>query len=199
MVCTFIFYKIGIGFIIKDISMTRPGSWCFSSCRDVRIHARYPLSVFMPYLIDGHNLIPFISGLALDQVDDEMALVSRLVPFFRSVNKKAVVYFDQAFPGSQTRINRGNLNLLFIRPPRTADEAILSDLARMGGDARNCTVVTSDTAVRASAQSAGARVMSSAQFSRLLSGKKPEIKRKEEPDDDVDYWLHMFEKGPENS
>ena len=152
----------------------------------------------MPYLIDGHNLIPYIPGLSLDQIDDEMALVDKLAPFFQTIRKKAVVYFDQAFPGSQTRMNRGNLSLCFIRSPRTADEAILSDLARLGGDAKNFTVVTSDNTLRALVQGAGVRVISGEQFARILTGKKAE-KHEEESNGDVEYWLRLFEKRPKNS
>ena len=36
----------------------------------------------MPYLIDGHNLIPKL-GLRLDSVDDEMELVAILQEFCR--------------------------------------------------------------------------------------------------------------------
>ena len=35
----------------------------------------------MTYLIDGHNLIPHVAGLSLDQLDDEDGLVALLVGF----------------------------------------------------------------------------------------------------------------------
>ncbi len=146
----------------------------------------------MPYLIDGHNLIPFISGLSLDLVDDEMELIQLLVPFFRRINKKAVVYFDKAFPGAENSLNRGNLSVRFIRPPRIADQAILADLTKMGGDVKNCTVVSSDHKLRASAVQAGARVISSDEFSRILSGKKPVKPPENSPIDDIDHWLRLF-------
>ena len=42
----------------------------------------------MPYIIDGHNLIPHV-GLRLNALDDEMALVEMLREFCR-VKKKRV-------------------------------------------------------------------------------------------------------------
>ena len=37
----------------------------------------------MPYLIDGHNLIPKVAGLSLKAVDDEMQLIELLQEFCR--------------------------------------------------------------------------------------------------------------------
>ena len=48
----------------------------------------------MPYLIDGHNLIPKF-GLRLDSVNDEMELVSILQEFARLKRQKVEVYFDE--------------------------------------------------------------------------------------------------------
>ena len=52
----------------------------------------------MPYLIDGHNLIPKL-GLRLDACDDELALVTRLQEFCRLRRAQVEVYFDGAPPG----------------------------------------------------------------------------------------------------
>ena len=49
----------------------------------------------MPYLIDGHNLIPKL-GLRLDSVDDEMELVAILQEFARLERSQIEVYFDGA-------------------------------------------------------------------------------------------------------
>jgi len=51
----------------------------------------------MPYIIDGHNLIPRV-GLRLDALDDEMALVEILRDFCRIKKKRVEVYFDGAPP-----------------------------------------------------------------------------------------------------
>jgi hypothetical protein len=52
----------------------------------------------MPYLIDGHNLIPKL-GLRLDSMEDEMELVSILQEFCRLEDRQVEVYFDGAPPG----------------------------------------------------------------------------------------------------
>ena len=49
----------------------------------------------MTYLIDGHNLIPYIAELSLDQLDDEEELVTLLVNFSIKQNCQIEVYFDR--------------------------------------------------------------------------------------------------------
>ena len=46
----------------------------------------------MPYLIDGHNLIPRL-GLRLDSMDDEMELIAILQEFYRTERRQVEVFF----------------------------------------------------------------------------------------------------------
>ncbi len=151
----------------------------------------------MPYLIDGHNLIPHVRGLSLEQLDDEQALIARLETFFQRARKQAVVYFDKA------QLESGDyrsafLQVHFVRRPAIADTAILNHLRRLGGEARNWVVVSSDGSVRNGAKKAGARVMSSAAFAKLLensnsSGTAAANSSKDGKDaDDVAGWLEIF-------
>ena len=151
----------------------------------------------MPYLIDGHNLIPHVPGLSLDGVDDELDLMRILVPYFQRIRKKAILFFDRAFPGGEKQIRRGNLMVRFVRAPRIADQAILSELARLGGEAANYTVVTSDQHLRESAMRHGARVISSAEFSRMLFKQKGNEEHHEDEHGDLDYWLRQFKDRPD--
>ena len=50
----------------------------------------------MPYLIDGHNLIPKIPGLSLEMLDDEDRLIELLQEFARVRRQRIEVFFDQA-------------------------------------------------------------------------------------------------------
>ena len=52
----------------------------------------------MPYIVDGHNLIPHV-GLRLNAEDDEMALVEMLREFCRVKKTRIEIYFDGAPPG----------------------------------------------------------------------------------------------------
>jgi len=148
----------------------------------------------MPFLIDGHNLIPHIHGLSLSQLDDELALLELLDGFFKKERKKAVVFFDRAAPGGEQDIRRGFVTAHFTRPPLNADQAIRNAMRGLGRSAANYTVITSDNEVGDSAQRLGARVLSSAEFAQKLSAVRGKGKKsnKQGPVEDVDYWLKVF-------
>ncbi|MBM3137908.1 MAG: hypothetical protein FJZ98_06950 [Chloroflexi bacterium] len=149
----------------------------------------------MPYLIDGHNLIPFMHGISLDQLDDEIRLIDLLEAYFRRIRKKAIVFFDRGQPGVDPQITRGFITARFTRPPLIADQAICNQLKKLGGAAGNYTVVSSDLDVVSFAQRKGARAISSREFAATIqqSSKGPGA-GKPTSDDDLDYWLKQFGK-----
>lgn len=149
----------------------------------------------MPYLIDGHNLIPNIRGLNLAQLDDELALLDILEVYFRRIRKKATVFFDKAAPGHNQDLQRGFLSAHFTRPPLNADKAIRNAVMKLGRSAANYTVVSSDLEVRNYAQRQGAQVLSSSDFAMALVNNHKK-KRGSKPVDEVDYWLNIFDKKP---
>src|SRR6185369_15023593 len=101
----------------------------------------------MPYLIDGHNLIPKM-GLRLDSMDDELELIAILQEFCRLERKQVEVYFDGApTPQAGTR-KYGVVTVHFVPVKSTADNAIRSRLKKMGKSAKNWTLVTSDRRVQ---------------------------------------------------
>lgn len=150
----------------------------------------------MPYLIDGHNLIPKL-GLRLDSMDDEMELVAILQEFCRLGRHQVEVYFDGApAPHAGTR-RLGTVTAHFVPLGTTADEAIRKRLKKMGRSARNWTVVSSDRQVQADARTAQAEVVSSDSFVGTLkqarsSAPKPTNDRKLSAQE-VDDWLKLFE------
>ena len=122
----------------------------------------------MPYLVDGHNLIPKL-GLRLDSLDDEEQLISRLQEFCRLRRAQVEVFFDGAPPGHAATRKAGTLTAHFIRQGSTADTAIENRLSRLGKSARNWTVVSSDGRVQSAGRAVHASVLSSEEFSREIS------------------------------
>jgi predicted RNA-binding protein with PIN domain len=151
----------------------------------------------MPYLIDGHNLIPKL-GLRLDSMDDEMELTAILQEFCRLERKQVEVYFDGApTPHAGTR-KLGTVTAHFVPQGTTADEAIRRRLKKMGKSAKNWIVVTSDRQVQADARAVKADVISSDAFAKQLkqarnSAPKPVDDRKLSPQE-VDDWLKLFKE-----
>src|SRR5688572_306556 len=121
----------------------------------------------MPYLIDGHNLIPKL-GLRLDSVDDEMELVTVLQEFARLNRREVEVYFDGAPAGHAGTRKLGAVKAHFVRLGQSADSAIRVRLQKMGRSAKNWTVVSSDQEIRSAARAAQAESLTSEEFVKLV-------------------------------
>lgn len=150
----------------------------------------------MPYLIDGHNLIPKL-GLRLDNPDDEMELVRLLQDFARIKRQQVEAYFDGAPVGSAGMRKLGTVKAHFIPRAQTADSAIRARLGHMGKSAKNWTVVSSDREVQMTAKVHQAAFVSSEEFVRLLrtaltaDTSMGPTERKLSPNE-VDEWLKIF-------
>ncbi len=156
----------------------------------------------MPYIIDGHNLIPHV-GLRLDALDDEMALVEMLREFCRIKKKRAEVYFDGAPPGQNRTRKFGYVTAHFVRKGHTADNAIHARLQKMGNAARNWTVVSSDREVLNSAKSVQAGRISADEFAQQIEDAK--FVAQSDPSEDkalstqeVEQWLKLFSSDKNN-
>jgi len=150
----------------------------------------------MPYLIDGHNLIPKM-GLRLDSVDDELELIAILQEYCRLQQKQIEVYFDGA-PIHQAGTRKyGAVTAHFVSQQTTADNAISNRLKKMGKSAKNWTVVSSDHRVQLEARDVRAEILFSDEFAITLkqaknSAPKPAENRKL-TSQEVDDWLKLFE------
>jgi hypothetical protein len=86
----------------------------------------------------------------------------------------------------------------FIRQGKTADQAILEKLKRLGGEARNWTVVSSDREVQVNARAAHAKTLRSEVFSQQLSGvlaeKSHDLSEQEAElsSQEVEDWMNVF-------
>ena len=154
----------------------------------------------MPYLVDGHNLIPKIPGLSLQQDDDEARLIDLLNDFCRSQRKEVEVYFDKAPPGQARAQKMGRVTARFVPQGRTADAAIRDRLGQLGGEARNWIVVSSDRAVQTFARQARAQIMGSPEFARLVFQYQGNADAPRQVDralnrEEIEDWLRIFRAG----
>lgn len=157
----------------------------------------------MPYLIDGHNLIPKL-GLQLASLDDETELVNKLNEFCRVARKTQVeVYFDNAQLGQPKTRRMGLVTAHFVRKPLIADQAIAQRLAKLGKAAKNWTVVSSDHNVQANARAVGAKAVTSDAFAETVSDAlrqaPPTAATKEDMSQpELDEWMRLFREGKNN-
>jgi hypothetical protein len=152
----------------------------------------------MPYLIDGHNLIPKIAGMSLSQLDDEQRLLDLLVTFQRVKRAQVEVFFDRAVPGGACKKSVSGLTAHFVFRTSSADQAIARRLAALGRAARNWIVVSSDRQVQEEARSHQAAVLSSENFARELEITHQVESHQSRTDpprmhpDEVEEWLEFF-------
>ncbi len=152
----------------------------------------------MPYLIDGHNLIPKL-GVKLSDPDDELELARILQEFARLRRQQIEVYFDGAPPASARTGKVGSVTLHFISSGSSADSAIRARLMNMAKSAKNWTVVSSDREVQNSARVNGAKFISSEEFVSLLrnaftSSVKTNPDDKKLSTQEVEEWMRLFER-----
>lgn len=155
----------------------------------------------MPFIIDGHNLIGQMPEISLKEIDDEQQLIEILQEFCFREGRTVEVYFDNAPPGVPRARNYGRLTAFYTRTGKSADQAINERLHRLGKEARNWTVVSSDLQVQAMAKAVRAKVISASSFARQLrqlsrqKNTPHNIKSGDEvqlSDSDLDEWLKLF-------
>ena len=150
----------------------------------------------MPFLIDGHNLIPKL-GLRLDTPNDELELIPFLQEFARLKRQQVEVYFDGAPIGQAGTRKLGTVRAHFVPLGQTADSAIRSRLNRMEKDAKNWIIVSSDHEVQNAARAVRAQVVTSDEFVKMLraatnSAPKENTENKKLSAQEVDEWLKLF-------
>jgi predicted RNA-binding protein with PIN domain len=152
----------------------------------------------MPFLIDGHNLIPKL-GLRLDDPDDELELVRLLQDFARVTRRPVEVYFDGAPAGHAGMRKIGAIKAHFIRRGLTADSAIRKRLESMGRSARNWSVVSSDREVMAVVKTNQAEAIRSEEFADQLRSALTTKQKRSDADSqlskqEVEEWLRLFKQ-----
>lgn len=153
----------------------------------------------MIYLIDGHNLIPLMRGLSLQDPDDEEDLIALLQKFARGGGKKIEVYFDRAPAGRARSEKRGMITVHFISERTTADQALMQKIRNLGRSDRAYTVVTSDHRIQAEARAGHVKVVESSLFARQMQAAidRQQIRRKKDAglsEDEIQKWIDVFEK-----
>jgi predicted RNA-binding protein with PIN domain len=158
----------------------------------------------MPYIIDGHNLIGALPDIALDDAQDERALLELLQPLSQRENRSIYIYFDRGNIGGRNSYTVGRLHIHFSVPPRTADDAIVTQLRSIGREGPNWVVVTSDREILIEAENAGARTMTSREFIDELLSQNHAGQASEKPDrplseQDIDAWEALFNEQSEET
>jgi predicted RNA-binding protein with PIN domain len=157
----------------------------------------------MPYIIDGHNLIGKLSSIDLGDPDDEEQLIQLLDTFMTKNKKRGVVFFDRGALGGERKIRRGRLEIHFVRPPLSADDAIYKYVEKIKPEATNFIIVSSDRQLQKAAKGSGVRWMKSEEFASLILHRKDQSIMLDKPDphispQEVDNWERLFKTDKED-
>lgn len=117
----------------------------------------------MRVLVDGSNLL---GALRLDRegVESKRSLLRTLAAFARARKAKVVCFFDGSAPGSFAT-SLGSVSARFTHP-RSADDAIVEEVERLGRDPFR--VVTSDGGLAARVRRRNVEIVGAAAFAREL-------------------------------
>lgn len=152
-------------------------------------------------VIDGHNLIPKVPGVRLQDAEDENALVEILNEYCRLSRTQVEVFFDGAPTPERSPRKNGLTHVHFVRKGLTADDAIIEYVRSHQRPDFQLTVVSSDHRIQAAVKSAGAVALASEAFAvemqRVFSSPKAvqEQKEKRLSDNEIQQWLNEFESG----
>ncbi|MCX6053579.1 MAG: NYN domain-containing protein [Chloroflexi bacterium] len=149
-------------------------------------------------IIDGHNLIPKIPGIHLEDLDDESKLIQVVREYCRLARKQAELFFDGSPNPRNSDRTGGLVHIHFVKKGLTADDAIIAFLQKSGNEARHFLVISSDHRIQGEARRSGAEVASSDSFAQevrsILSSPRAaqEMKEKTLSEGEVDEWMDIF-------
>jgi len=149
-------------------------------------------------IIDGHNLIPKVSGIQLSDPEDENKLLEMLNEYCRLSRTQAEVFFDGSpTPGKPVK-KSGLVHVHFIRKGLTADDAIINYVRDHHRPEMLLSVVSSDHRIQNAVKNLKAESVSSESFNaemqRAFSSPEAAKKQKEKQltETEIQQWLEEF-------
>jgi hypothetical protein len=159
-------------------------------------------------VIDGHNLIPKVPGIRLQDIEDENRLSEMINEYCRLSRCQVELFFDGAPLPGQPGKKTGLVHPHFVRKGLSADDAIIEFVRKNQNPGHLLTVVSSDQRVASAAKHAGCEVLTSESFAlemqRVFSSPRATQELREKPlsESEVSGWLEEFQSNqirPDNS
>ncbi|NMA13369.1 MAG: NYN domain-containing protein [Chloroflexi bacterium] len=161
----------------------------------------------MVILVDGHNLIPKLPSLSLNDPQDERKLIEILSEYARLSRHKVILFLDKRAIGQAFAKTVGTIKIFHADERTTADETIVHYLQKHSPKSQTMLVISSDHHVQIQAKSLGAKTQRSEEFAKTVvkllqnppSYKNNKAKPKmEEPlsAEEMSDWIDIFNSGP---
>ena len=142
----------------------------------------------MPYLVDGHNVLGFLSGKSNPSEEEKQRLLRNLADRLRGVRARVEVVFDGPPRAGRSASSLGALSVRYAGT-RPADDVIAEIVARSSSPA-DLRVVTDDRGLSLRAREAGARTLSAREFCDRFVKPGPEAEGGGRID--LEDWLDFF-------
>jgi predicted RNA-binding protein with PIN domain len=155
----------------------------------------------VPYLIDGNNLLAFITPSRFKDQRPKHDLVLRLRTFQKLKRTKIILVFDgHPDPNLPLKTYREKKFLVLFPPPDQNADQVIKEIILKQTDLRRFFVVSSDREIKNFAHAKGAKALGCEDFSRQLrKSLKANKKAREEEKNvsppsplEVDQWLEIF-------
>lgn len=154
----------------------------------------------MPYIVDGNNVMGQTPGWHRDKPGARRRLLEDVARFARIRKARVTVVFDgEPDRGQPDGSAFRGVKVFYADRGSDADSRILR-LVESSTDPRGITVVTSDRQLAFLVRSAGASVLRSGEFRRLMQKADDENSEsdKQQADEDVESWMKYFGTTPED-
>jgi len=151
------------------------------------------------FVIDGHNLIPKVPGIRLQDIEDENRLIEMVNEYCRLSRCQVELFFDGAPLPGQPGKKTGLVHPHFVRKGLSADDVIIDYVRKNQSPNNTLTVVSSDHRVATAARHTGSEVMTSEAFAagmqRVFSSPRAlqELRDKKLTESEVASWLEEFQ------
>ncbi len=155
----------------------------------------------MPYLIDGNNLLGFITPSKFKDQQAKHELVLRLRIFQKLKRTKIILVFDgHPDPNLPLKTYREKKFQVLYPPPDQNADQVIKEIILKQTDLRRFFVVSSDREIKNFALAKGAKALNCKDFSRQLKKSLKENKKSREEEKnvpppsplEVDQWLEIF-------
>jgi predicted RNA-binding protein with PIN domain len=142
----------------------------------------------MPYLVDGNNLLGFLSGKPRPSAEDRHRLLRGIADRLRKVRARVFVVFDGPAEHGTAHSTLGPLSIQYSGR-RCADDVIAEIAARSRAPADQH-VVTDDRGLAARVRAAGATTLSVSEFWARFS--RPALRTEKAESVDLEEWAEFF-------
>ena len=142
----------------------------------------------MPYVVDGNNLLGFLSGKPRPSEEERRRLLGQIADRLRGLRARVLVVFDGPSETGKAASSLGQLSIRYSED-RSADD-VIARVAAQSPAPSDLHVVTDDRGLAVRVRHAGAKTLSAGEFWSRFSRAQP--REGGSTAVDVEDWIEFF-------